>query len=262
MKPVRTAFFCLPIALAGCASLDPTVALDSATRAAGASVGEAIGDAMVRQYSPQATQYYTTYLTQMAFNSQGFSVSSATRGYEPGEFTEWSVVTTSRDDSENRMRRAFLERTDSGDEWWQVIYDDAETEDVIIMEALFSDDREQMLRLRAQFPDDEGPQEVPVEEGTYQSPRVLTQESIDGATEGQETLTVPAGTFNTTRVSFGSGPSEETWWLSDDVPGGVVQHRVAASGSEADIDDDDLPEGSYTMQLQAYGEGAESRFGL
>ncbi|MEX1056139.1 MAG: hypothetical protein WED11_00295 [Natronospirillum sp.] len=265
MKPVRTALLCLSVSLAGCASLDPMNAINSATSSAGAAtgrvIGEAIGGAVVRRYSPQFTQFYTGHLMQMAFNSQGYSLTSATSAYEPGDYTEWAVI-SGDDVPENHMRRALLQRTDNGQEWWQVVYEDNASDDVIIMEALFSENQEQMLRLRTQFPNDDSPQEVPVDEQNYQAPRVLTAESIAGATEGQETIQVPAGTFDATRVRFGTGGTQEIWWLSDRVRGGVVQHRVSSAYEDAPDDAESMPTDAYTLQLQSYGDGATSRLGI
>ncbi|MCH8551410.1 MAG: hypothetical protein LAT62_05700 [Natronospirillum sp.] len=273
MNMVRTAAVCLSLGLVACgspgggSSSRPMNPLDAATsamgEAAGRAIGEAVGEAIVRQYSPQLTRFYTGYLMQVAFNSQGYILTDATRGYEPGEYTEWVVVTDDEDVPENVMRRALLERQDDGQEWWQVIYQDNASDDIIIMEALFSENREQMLRLRTQFPDDDEPQEMPVDDQNYQSPRVLTQESIDGATEGQETIDVPAGTFDATRVRFGAGGGQETWWLSDQVPGGIVQHQVSSvNGEDAPDDEEAMPGDAYTTQLQSYGTGATSELGI
>jgi hypothetical protein len=265
MKVVYTAALCLTVSLTGCTALDPMNAINSATSSAGSAagrvIGEAIGGAVVRRYSPQFTQYYTGYLMQMAFNSQGYALSSGTRDYQPGEYTEWAVLSTEDDVPENQMRRALLRRTGEGQEWWQVVYEDNASDDIIIMEALFSENQQQMLRLRTQFPDDEGPQEVPVDNQNYQPPRVLTAESIEGATEGRETIQVPAGRFDASRVRFGIGGAEEVWWLSDRVPGGVVQHQVSSGDDDAPDEAEGMPVNAYTMQLQSYGSGASSRLG-
>lgn len=266
MKNVRTAVLCLTVTLAGCGTMDPMSALNSATSSAGSAagrvIGEAIGEAVVRRYTPQFTQFYTGYLMQMAFNSQGYALTNGTRSYQPGEYTEWAVVSRDDDIPENTMRRALLRRMDNGQEWWQVVYQDNASDDVIIMEALFSENQEQMLRLRTQFPDDAEPQEVPVDQHNYFPPRVLTQESIDGATEGQETIRVPAGSFLATRVRFGTGGAQEIWWLSDQVPGGVVQHQVSSTNADTTAEDTEGMADAYTMQLQRYGSGATSRLGI
>lgn len=268
MTSVRTAALCLSVSLlAGCASVDPMSALNSATNSAGSAagrvIGEAIGEAVVRRYTPQFTQFYTGYLMQMAFNSQGYALTNGTRDYQPGEYTEWAIVANDDDVPENSMRRALLQRLDKGQEWWQVVYDDNASDDTIIMEALFSANQEQMLRLRTRFPDEDAPQEMPVNEQNYQPPRVLTRESIEGATEGRETIQVPAGTFEATRVRFGTVGAQEVWWLSDRVPGGVIQHQVSSNrAGSTNEDTEGMPTDAYTMQLQSYGSGASSRLGI
>ncbi|GGX38897.1 hypothetical protein [Saccharospirillum salsuginis] len=256
------------VGLTGCASIDPVGALNSATtsagEAAGKVVGEAIGQAIVRRYSPQFTQWYAGYLTRMAFNAQGYSVETAGRDYQPGEYTEWAVVSEDENVPTNRMKRALLHRKANGEEWWQVVYHDNASDDVIVMEALFTENRQKMLRMRAQFPDDEEPQELPVAEQNYQAPVVLSEESIAGATEGRETIRVPAGTFEATRVRFGGGTTAgQLWWLSDRVPGGVVKHQVSVSnGEDTGEDVEKLPTENYTIELQDYGSGARSQLGI
>lgn len=271
MKIISTVTVCLSLGLVACGSPggSPTrsanpfdAATSSMGEAVGQAFGEALGEAIVRQYSPQLTRYYTGYLMQMAFNSQGYVLTDATRGYESGEYTEWVVVSNDEDMPDNVMRRALLERMDNGQEWWQVVYQDNASDDVIIMEALFSENREEMLRLRTQFPNDDEPQEMPVDQQDYQAPRMLTQESIDGATEGQETIQVPAGTFDATRVRFGANEGQEVWWLSDQVPGGVVQHQVSSLNGEEALDEaESMPTDAYTTQLQGYGVGATRELG-
>lgn len=276
MTRYRFIAFVLGLALAttGCVNLnrvlDPTSAARTATReasaAAGREVGKAVGQAIVRHYSPQFMNWYAGYLTRMAFSSQGYSVESATRGYEPGEYTEWAVRSPDDEAPTNRMRRAFLREEPDGKQWWQVVYHDNASDDTIVMESLFSADREQMLRMRAEFPDEEGPRELPVEEQNYQAPTRLTQESIDGASEGVERVQVPAGTFQAERIRFGNvGGTSQSWWLSDEVPGGVVRHATAVNDSSGDEEPDEaeqMPTENYVLELQDHGSGASSRLGI
>lgn len=270
MKSVLIAAVCLSLILVGCGapggggpSTRTSNPFDAMSEAATRGFSDALSEAIVRQYSPQLTRYYTGYLMQMAFNSQGHSVANTTRGYEPGEYTEWVVVSDEEDMPDNVMRRALLQRMDNGDEWWQVVYQDNASDDLIIIEALFSEGQEEMLRLRTQFPDNDEPQEVPVDDQNYQPPRVLSQEDINNATEGRETIRVPAGTFEATRVRFGASEGQEVWWLSDEVPGGVVQYQVtAANGDDAPDDAEAIPADAYTTQLQGYGTGATSELGI
>lgn len=242
------------IALAGCAGVNTSNPLGSVTRSAGSAMGQVIGESMgqaaVAKYSPGNSAMYSARMMQLAFNSQGVSVGNATRDYAPGEYTEWEV-TSSQDAPTSNMRRAFLSREDNGNEWWQVVYQEADSDEETVMEALFSPGRDELRRLRARYPDEDEASEVPVEEQSYTSPRQLTPESVAGATEGTEEIKVPAGSFKAQRVRFGTAGAEEVWWLSDEVPGGVVQYRL---GTGEDGDED-----AYTRRLSDFGTGAESR---
>lgn len=260
----------LGFSLAGCANLDraldPLGAVRAASHEAGAAagrkVGEAVGDAIVRHYSPAFMNWYTGYLTRMAFNAHGYSVESATRGYEPGEYTEWAIRSDDEETPTNRMQRALLREESNGNQWWQVIYHDNASDDTIVMEALFTPDREQMLRMRALFPDDDSPREIPVDEQNYQAPIRLTQESIAGATEGEERIRVPAGRFDTTRIRFGGGGLDQLWWLSDEVPGGIVRHAMATTEEETPDQAEQMPTENYIMELQEFGKDAKSQLGI
>lgn len=261
----------LAVVIAGCGNLDRVLdprgaareASRSASRAAGEEIGRAVGQAIVRHYSPQFMNWYASYLTRMAFSSQGYSVESATRGYNPGEYTVWAVQDVGGDAPTNRMRRAFLKREDGTKEWWQVVYNDNASDDTIIMESLFTEDREQMLRMRAQFPDDQGPQEMPVQEQNYQAPTRLTRESVEGASQGMENVTVPAGSFRAEKIEFGSGGgARQTWWLNDDVPGGVVRYAMSTQDSSQPEDAEQMPTENYVLELQDYGDGASSQLGI
>lgn len=235
--------------------------IGSAVDAAGEQVGQAVGEAIVREYSPQFTRWYTSYLMEMAFYAGGESVEGVTREYAPGEYTQWLV---SGEDAEeiNRMRRAYLGDDADGNQWWQIVYEDSASEDTIIMEALFTPDREQMLRLRTLFPDEDQPQERPVEDQRYHEPHKVTQESLDAAVEEETEVSVPAGTFQTRRAAFGaSAEGRRVWWLSDDVPGGVVRYALEQPEAEEDAPEDaeDIPLEAYVSELEEYGSDAETR---
>lgn len=235
--------------------------IGSAVDAAGQAVGESIGEAIAREYTPQFTRWYTGYLMEMAFHAGGESVEGVTRDYRPGEYTEWLV--TGEDTEEiNRMRRAYLGNDADGNQWWQVVYEDSASEDTIIMEALFTPERDRMLRLRTLFPDEDTPQERPVEDQRYQEPRQVTAESLEGAVEAEERISVPAGSFQTRRAAYGStAEGRRVWWLSDEVPGGVVRYALEQPRSEADAPDDaeGMPLEAYVSELEEYGDDARTR---
>lgn len=135
------------------------------------------------------------------------------------------------------------------------------------MELLFSPDREALLRLRARCPDEEEAREVPVEEDTYyRQPRRLTEESIEGATVGTETVRVPAGRFETDHVRYdasGSG-GEQSWWVHEQVPGGVVRYAVRSERTrdERPEDAEGLRSDRYVLELVDFGTGATAELGL
>jgi len=158
------------------------------------------------------------------------------------------------------IERAFLARTDEGNEWWHVTYENAETDEAIVLEGLFSPDREELLRLRGKFPGEE-PKEMPVQEGTYgyAAPQTLTPESMEGATVGTESVVVPAGSFEARHVRYGTPGATLEWWMDDAVPGELVKYlRRADDGS----DDTSNAPASWVVELDEYGDGAESELGV
>lgn len=258
----------LLISIAGCFGVVETAVDSTANRAAertgevvGERIGEAAGAMIVARFPDTWTdewmQMYVGYTFNVAFHANGYAVTE--QAYEPGEWTRWQMV----EDGEPTaafLKRAFLERTEDGNEWWHVTYENAEEEEAIVFEALFSPEREEMLRLRAQFPGEE-PEEMPVEEDTYgyAEPTRLTEESIEGATEGVESVTVPAGTFEARHVRYGAASATFEWWMEDSVPGGLVRY-LRQAGSEAEDGTEESV--SWIVELDDYGDGAESELGV
>lgn len=82
-------------------------AANTAVDAAAAEVGEAAGEAIVREYSPEFRAWYTSYVAGLAFHSGGYSVAPATAEYQPGDSTVYRMEGT---DGElvGRMTRALL----------------------------------------------------------------------------------------------------------------------------------------------------------
>lgn len=153
------------------------------------------------------------------------------------------------------MERAFLARTEDGEEWWRVRYTDRSGEEAgeIVLEGLFSADRSELIRLRARMPGEEEASEMPIQEGTYGyiPPRPLTEESLEGATVGMAEVRVPAGVFNARHVRFGTGAGALEWWLSERVPGGLVRYTTHQHDGE-----------SVTVELAGHGTGATSELGV
>lgn len=253
---------------AGCSTLVNS-ALDSAARSTGntigdrigKSIGNQVGNAVATRFTPAMTNFYTSYLFGLAFSSGGYIVGQT--DYQPGQYTRWNLPS---DDEKSWLERAYLKSTDDGNQWWRVKFYDAENKETAILEGLFDAGQSKLLRLRAKFPDDKEPQELPVQDNAYYvPPAALTAESIEGATVGQETITVPAGTFNTRHVKYGSANSVTwEWWLSDEVPGGMVRYLLSSpeeSGSESS-DDTDVDSDNWELVLLEHGEGAVSELGV
>lgn len=143
-------------------------------------------------------------------------------GYKPGEYTKFDMMDESG--TKVTLERAFLKRLDDGREWWRVSWSDED--ETWIYEALLSPEEERMVRLRARDADgNEG--EVPLTEETiYVPPAKVSDESIEGATVGRETVDTPAGKFTADHVVFVAvtGEGKVEWWITEGVPGGVVKY--------------------------------------
>lgn len=256
----------LAAALVGSAAC--STAVHSAADAAGEEVGEAAGEAAVGEYAPEFRQWYVGYLTRLAFFSGGYSLAPATHDYEPGDFTVYRVNNTNGE-RVAQIERALLFVDDEGNEGWKVKFLDHENNDTTIVEMLFSPERDQLLRMRARFPDEAKGQEMPVRENDYyEAPDRLTEESVEGATVGTERITVPAGTFEARHVQYGVPGTSGTqdWWLIDEVPGGIVRYVHEVPGEDQDDDEPESAAGldadDYVLELVDYGTGAESEIGL
>ncbi|WP_421772954.1 Ig-like domain-containing protein [Gracilimonas sp.] len=156
----------------------------------------------------------------------GYGYELEVEDYPEGGWTQWQVS-----DGEGEigtiMKKGFLKELDNGQQWWQIVmFEEDEDEPVYVAEVLFSEGRQQIVRLREKMGDSE-PQEKPVSEGWYSQPQKLTQESIEGAVaETGVSVEVPKGTFTADLIDFGVAPeiSLKLWRVtSEAVPGGVVK---------------------------------------
>lgn len=237
------ALLVLGVGMAGCFVVEETVRTGAST--AGATVGERIGAAVGQQIAsaadlpPAGTGQWNQFMVVQAqvlfsygFSPGGMWPEEAT--YEEGEWVRFQYEAA--DDGEaglNTLERARLTTTEDGNEWWRI--QATNEEDTWIYEALIDMEQEEVLRLRSKDPEG-NVGEVPVTERTvYHAPQRLTEESIEGATVGQEDVDTPAGRFTTRRVEYtgGAGGGTVTWFLSDEVPGSVVRYRT----QEADADE-------------------------
>ncbi len=179
-----------------------------------------------------------------AFNVHGYWLGDKT--YRPGEWTTWQIV--SRDAKEqHEMEKAYLKKEADGKEWWRVAY--VEKSDGAVFEALFSSGPAEMIRLRGRFGAKEPPTEFPVTTGrVYQKPKTIAGDGLKSAFVRKESITVPAGTFTCSYYVYSPTPSEiSEWWISDQVPGGIVKY-LFREGKGA--------QPSYEMALVKFGQNA------
>ena len=186
------------------------------------------------------------------------------KDYKPGEWTRWKVTTANSDDVQT-IERAFIGRQADGGEWWRMktVLTSGDKADTIVMESLFRPDAsneymQKLVRMRGKFPGNTEAQEmmVPEQYGMWNMTGAFgskpTQESIDGATVGTESVTTPAGTFRAKHVRFGGGYGTLDWWIDDTAVGGWVKFSA--------LDGEKKP--TYTMELIGKGTGAKSELGI
>lgn len=241
-------------------------ALDSAGRTAGESVGSSIGDSVGRSFehriqsslSPMMASWYVNSMFAVAFGAGGYAPPEM--DYAPGQWTRWQGVY----DGEGWMERAFIGIDDNNNQWWRVKFHDSSEDETFVLEGLFSPDRGRMLRLRRLFPGDEGPVEMPVDkESYYAPPRHIAEESLEGARVGTVEISVPAGTFMADHIRFGdAGGGTWEWWISKQVPGGIVRYAQKAPGSHDDDHDEGFDPNQYDIRLLSYGSDAVSELGV
>jgi hypothetical protein len=266
----RVAVAGLALSSAGCAKAI-SGAIDAAARKTGEGVGNAVGtrvgnsmgaavsSRMPAVWTPDLTQVYMSYIWAVAFGAGSYNVEP--KEYEAGEWTRWKMVNKGDEETQAYMERAFLQRTSDGKEWWRVKEDGKTTSDTMTVEALFAADASQLLRMRSKMPNDKEPKEMPVTENTYgyTKPISLTAESIQGATVGTESVSVPAGSFSAKHVRYGGmGGGTLDWWLSNNVPGGLVKYSV--TGAE-EAQSSGPNRNQYVVELVGFGKGAKSELG-
>lgn len=243
------------VSLSGCFLIGEAVetGVSSAASAAGQEVGEAVGQQLapavnLPTYGTGAWNQFMVSQAQVLFG-RAFSAGGmwpAQASYATGEWVKYEATVSGEGEAAlDTLERAFLKKTEDGNEWWRVR--GVQQNDRWVYEALVNPDRGEVVRLRAQDPDG-NVGEVPVTENTvYQSPQRLTEESVEGATVGTESIDTPAGTFSARHVEYqGGGGGTITWYLSEEVPGQVVKYQVRNQQQEA----------AWTSTLVAYGTDA------
>ncbi len=199
-------------------------------------------------YTPQVMMSYANVMFAIGFNSGGYWVPGA--DLQQGQSVTFEFTS---DNHTRRLERAYLKALPDGKQWYRVKwYSVNEQPDTVTFEAMFSADRSQVLRMRGKAPGQQAG-EIPVEQNTgfsWREPTYLTQESLDGATVGTETVTTAAGNFTAKHIRYnmmGGGTYE--WWMAPNVPGGVVKY-IVGYGSE-----------NYTQTLVAIANNATTELG-
>lgn len=264
---LRLCVVALALSVSGCGAIVGSVvgeAMDVSTRRVGQEIGNRISGAILADIGPRMIRSYTIGLMQLLFYQGGYSTELGE--YQPGQYTVWQ---SDNADFGQTLERAFLRREEDGREWWRMeAYskdEDSGEEFHLVMEALFrveEDGTRHIRRLRVKYPNDPEAQEVPITEDNASQWVVradrLTEESMEGMKVGAETVTVPAGTFNTLRYRT-SGAShaqvESNWWVAEaDVPGRVVRFEHINRGDSSNV---------QTVELVQYGNDAtESALGV
>ncbi len=224
--------------LVGCATVTNSI-VSGAASGLGRAVSERAEQAVYKKLAPKdqlpapTAPGWGNFMALQAqvifaytFSVGGLWVSETT--YQPGQWTKFEM-TEPDDNTKSTVERAFLKRTDDGKEWWRVSL--TEGEDAWVYEALLSPDSSKMVRLRGKDPNG-NIGEIPLTSTTvYSEPSEMSKESIEGATVGHESISTPAGTFNTAKVEYLSttGDGKVDWWISNEVPGGVVKYQYLDS---------------------------------
>ncbi|HEY9721183.1 MAG TPA: hypothetical protein V6D47_04170 [Oscillatoriaceae cyanobacterium] len=263
MKRALIALLTVPLLTSGCAALMDK-AMDAASDRAGNIIGDAIGDrvgnaaagqatAELDALSPQMTQAYALGLFSVLFYNGGYAWD--TNAYKVGDYTQWTGTDMGQGDF---FEKALLSRDAQGREWWRVRaqqHEDGKVKEAAF-EAFFSapdaNGGRKILRMRAKLPNQTRANEVPITEenqaGWVLRPRAkLTAESLQGATVGVEGISVAAGTYQARHVRYAYGAGSIDWWLSNQVPGGLVKYTVTGGDGKK----------AGSLQLYKVGTGAK-----
>lgn len=230
-------------------------AVAEAMASMGAGGGMPGGRPMAGQWTPDLSWLYINQMFGMMYATGASAFDSS---YAPGQWTRWRMSTSS-DEEAMILERAFISRSDDGNEWWR--FKMTMGADTATMEAMLKpigDGMQQVVRMRARMPGDTEANElmVPQDAGPIGRYGIFggmrpTAESLAGATVGTGPLVTPAGSFTARHVRYGAAGGRQEWWLSDQVPGGWLKYQV--TGNEADE--------RFTMELLAHGTGATSELG-
>ncbi|MCF7805309.1 MAG: hypothetical protein K9N46_09075 [Candidatus Marinimicrobia bacterium] len=230
------------VSLMSCSTIIDSL-IGGAVSGAGRAVGEHAQNAVYKSLAPDENVppptspgwgNFMAVQAQVIFSysfNTGMQV-SAEENYEPGQWTRFEITSDDGDET-TTLERGLLKRTDNGDLWWQLTW--SSDESTWLYEGLVDSATGEVLRLRGQDPDG-NTGEIPVSETTVnQTGGSMTEESMEGALVGTEDIATPAGTFTTEKYEFMGGMGGDTMqmWLTDEVPGGMVQYQVMSEGEQA-----------------------------
>ncbi|MFN2548185.1 MAG: hypothetical protein ABR567_12180 [Myxococcales bacterium] len=260
--------YAIVLLLAGtsaCSVIDSAIggASDQAGRNIGASMvgnaGAPTGGARTASYgggnnmsmasmNPAFLNMYMGFIFTYAFSSGGYDVTQVP--YKPGQYTRWTGK--GNNGKAIGIERAHLFDDAQGRQWWKVKFTDDESR-TTVLEGLLDPAQKKFVRMRAKFPDDKEGNEMPMDDSSYYNPpQHLSKESVEGATKGVESVSVPAGSFHAKHVVFSNVGGTSEWWLTEKVPGGTVKQLMKNPKSDEDRGE---------MQLSAYGSDAKSELG-
>ena len=213
-----------------------------------ASYGGGGGSMSMATMNPAYLNMYMGFIFTYAFSSGGYDVTQV--AYKAGDYTRWTGK--GNNGKAIGIERAHLSDDAQGRQWWKVKFTDDEGR-TTILEGLLDPAQKKFVRMRAKFPDDKEGNEMPMDEQSYYNPpQHLSKESVEGATKGVESVSVPAGSFHAKHVVFAGMGGTSEWWLADKVPGGTVKQLQKNPKSDED---------RFEMELQAYGSDAKSELG-
>jgi hypothetical protein len=212
------------------------------------SGGGAGGGMSAATMPPAVMNLYMSTIFNYAFTPGGYDIGQAP--YAVGQYTRF----TGKGDGGKgiTVERAHLFDDAQGRQWWKVKFTD-DSGKTTILEGLLDPQQQKFVRMRAKFPDDAAGNELPVDQQSYYHPaQKLSPESVQGATRGVESVSVPAGTISARHVVFGGYDGSHEWWIDGKVPGGAVKQLMSSPKSD---------KARWEMVLDAYGSGAQSELG-
>ncbi|HUJ26056.1 MAG TPA: hypothetical protein VLW85_08565 [Myxococcales bacterium] len=206
------------------------------------------GSMSMATMNPAFLNMYMGVIFSYAFSSGGYDISQV--DYKAGQYTRWTGH--GQNGKGVTVERAHLFDDAQGRQWWKVKFTD-DNGKTTILEGLLDPAQKKFVRMRAKFPDDkEGNEMAMSDQNYYQPAQKLTPESVQGATKGTESVSVPAGTFTASHVVFGAMDGTREWWTVKTVPGGAVKQLMKNPKSDQD---------RWEMELAAYGNDAKTELG-